>query len=148
MMKERFEKFTVLIAKVSRNIRKLKNMEMAQYGLKSHHISCLYYLYTSAGLSAKELCEKCEEDKATISRSLDFLETNGFITCKSVLAKRYKSPLILTEKGRTAACKIAEKVDRILDEVGMGMSDAERESFYRSLTVISDNLDRICAEEH
>ena len=28
-MKERFEKFTVLINKISRNIRKIKNQEMA-----------------------------------------------------------------------------------------------------------------------
>ena len=73
-MKERFETFTVLINRISRNIRKIKNYEMAEYNLKSSHISCLYYLYMENGLTATDLCERCEEDKATISRALDYLE--------------------------------------------------------------------------
>ena len=38
-MKERFETFTVLIAKIGRSIKKIKNQEMAEYGLRSPHIS-------------------------------------------------------------------------------------------------------------
>ena len=55
---------------------------MAEYNLRSAHVSCLYYLYTSKGLTATDLCERCEEDKATISRAVDYLETNGFIICE------------------------------------------------------------------
>ena len=88
IMTERFETFTVLINRISRNIRKIKNQEMAEYDLRSAHVSCLYYIYTSENTTATELCEKCEEDKATISRALDYLEQNGFITCESKRAKR------------------------------------------------------------
>ena len=70
-MKKRFETFTVLLNRISRNIRKLKNREMAEYNLRSAHISCLYYLYLSEGLTATELCERCEEDKATVSRAVN-----------------------------------------------------------------------------
>ena len=97
-MKERFETFTVLVAKINRNIRKIKNLEMKDNNLRSPQISCLYYLYSSEGLTATDLCDRCEEDKATISRSLDYLEKNGYIICNSKYAKRYKSPLILTDK--------------------------------------------------
>ncbi len=110
-MRERFETFTVLINKISRNIRKLKNQEMAEYGLRSTHVSCLYYLYSTESMTATELCERCEEDKATISRALDFLEDNGFIECQSKAAKRYKSPLYLTDKGREAGKKIWEPLN-------------------------------------
>ena len=88
-MKERFETFTVLINRISRNIRKIKNQEMAEYNLRSAHVSCLYYIYISENITATDLCEKCEEDKATISRALDYLEKNEFITCESKNAKRY-----------------------------------------------------------
>lgn len=74
ILKKRFETFTVLINRINRNIRKIKNQEMAEYNLWSTHISCLYYLYQSEGLTATDLCECCGEDKATISRSLDYLE--------------------------------------------------------------------------
>ena len=142
-MRERFETFTVLINKINRNIRKLKNQEMAEYGLRSTHVSCLYYLYSSESLTATELCERCEEDKATISRALDFLEDKGFIECLSKAAKRYKSPLYLTEKGKEAGKKVFDAVDRVLDEVGIGLTDEKRKDFYAYLTVISDNLDNI-----
>lgn len=141
-MHERFETFTVLIAKINRNIRKIKNEEMSEYDLRSPHISCLYYLYANESLTATELCERCEEDKATISRSLDYLEKNGYL--ESLSAKRYKAPLTLTEQGREVGKKIADKIERVLDEISVGMTEEERTSFYRNLAVISDGLDAIC----
>ncbi len=142
-MNERFEMFTVLISKINRNIRKIKNQEMLKYNLKSPHISCLYFLYRSDFLTATELCERCEEDKGTISRSLDYLEKNGFIECESKTAKRYKSPLVLTEKGKKAGKIIAEKINGVLDEISAGLTENERIEFYRCLTIISDGLDTI-----
>ena len=140
-MQERFEMFTVLINRISRSIRSIKNHEMSEYGLRSAHISCLYYLYSSGTLTATDLCERCEEDKATVSRSLDYLESNGYLTRESETSKRYKAPVLLTEKGCRAGKKIADKIDRVLDEVSIGLSEEERIAFYRSLGIISENLE-------
>ena len=119
---------------------------MAEYNLRSAHISCLYYLYVADGLTATELCERCEEDKATISRTLDYLEENGFIVCKSISAKRYKSPLCLTDKGKEAGKKIADKIGLVLDEISVGLSEKERLEFYRCLNVISQSLEQYANE--
>ena len=99
-MEERFETFTVLITRISRSIKRIKADEMADFELKGPHVSCLYYLSQQDGMTAAELCERCDEDKAAISRSLDDLEKNGYITCASGAGKRYKSPLRLTERGK------------------------------------------------
>lgn len=146
-LKKRFETFTVLLNRISRNIRKLKNREMAEYNLRSAHISCLYYLYLSEGLTATELCERCEEDKATVSRALDYLETNGYLTCEAKSAKRYKSPLVLTKKGVEVGERIAEKINKILDRISGELTEEERLEFYRCLTVISDSLDSIAKDK-
>ncbi len=142
-MKERFETFTVLINRISRNIRKIKNYEMSEYNLRSSHISCLYYLYSASGLTATDLCERCEEDKATISRSLDYLEKNGYLICEAKSTKRYKSPLVLTDKGSEVAKKITDKINYVLDEISVGLTEEERIQFYRSLSVISESLDAV-----
>lgn len=142
-MKERFETFTVLINRISRNIRKIKNYEMSEYNLRSSHISCLYYLYGANGLTATDLCERCEEDKATISRSLDYLEKNGYLICEAKSIKRYKSPLVLTDKGSEVAKKITDKINYVLDEISVGLTEEERIQFYRSLSVISESLDAV-----
>ncbi len=142
-MEERFETFTVLINRISRNIRKIKNREMAEYQLRSAHVSCLYYLYSGGGLTATDLCERCEEDKATISRALDYLKENGYLTCRSKSEKHYKSPLILTEKGRKIGKQIAEKIQSILEEMSADLTEEERIAFYRSLSIISGRLEKI-----
>jgi len=142
-MQQRFETFTVLINRISRNIRKIKNQEMAQYNLRSAHISCLYYLYSNQGSTATELCERCEEDKATISRALDHLERNGYLVCQSTQAKRYKTPLHLTPLGLDVGKKIADKIDGVLDSISGTLTEPERAAFYRSLSIISESLDAV-----
>ncbi len=142
-MQQRFETFTVLINRISRNIRKIKNQEMAEYNLRSAHISCLYYLYMHEKSTATDLCERCEEDKATISRALDYLETNGYLTCESKCAKRYKSPLILTDKGNRVGKKIADKISSVLDAISNGLTEEERVAFYRSLAIVSEGLEAV-----
>ena len=142
-MQERFETFTVLINRISRDIRKIKNQEMADYHLRSAHVSCLYYIYSLDGVTSAELCEHCEEDKATISRALDDLETNGFIVRDSDRVKRYRNPLRLTEKGQEVGKRIAEKIGAVLDTVSRTLTEDERAAFYRSLSAISRSLDAI-----
>ena len=142
-MTERFEKFTVLINRISRNIRKIKNQELAEYNLRCSHISCLYYLYTSGGLTATDLCERCEEDKAAVSRALEYLENNGYLICESKSAKRYKSLLRLTDKGLDIGKRIADKIAYVLEEISVEMTEEERIQFYHSLMLISKGLDNI-----
>ena len=142
-MQERFEMFTVLINRISRDIRKIKNQEMTAYHLRSTYISCLYYIYSLDGVTAAELCEHCEEDKATVSRALCYLEDNGFIYRNTDCSKRYKSPLYLTDKGQAAGKRIAEKISDVLDIIGCTLTKDERAAFYRTLSAISRILDDI-----
>ncbi len=142
-VEERFETFTVLIGRINRNIRKIKNQEMASYQLKSIHISCLYYLYSAGSLTAAELCERCEEDKAAVSRALDYLEKEGYLEASDKNAKRYRHPLHLTEKGTQASSIIAAKINAVLEEINSSLTEQERLAFYRSLTAISNRLDAI-----
>lgn len=142
-MQDRFEMFTILINRINRNIRKIKNQEMAEYNLRSIHVSCLYYLYMADTLTATELCERCDEDKATISRALDFLETNGYLICQTSNAKRYKSPLTLTDKGVDVGSKIRDKINSVFNQIGAELTDEERQFFYKYLSAISDSLESV-----
>ena len=143
-MEERFETFTVLIGEISRSIHKLKTMEMAEFDLKSSHVSCLYYLYKEESLTAKELCDICDEDKANISRSIKHLEEKGYIICRAKHQKRYQSPLELTDLGREIGLRIVEKIDNILNMASVGLNDEARTEFYSSLSLINSNLQKIC----
>ena len=145
-MEERFQTFTVLISNINRAIYKIKAEEMAEFDLKSSHVSCLYYLYKKTSLTATELCDICEEDKANISRSIKYLEENGLISRADKRQKRYLCPFVLTEEGVKIGKRISDKVNAVLDRASEGLSEEKRLEFYRALTLINSNLQNICDE--
>lgn len=143
-MDERFETFTVLINQISRSIRRLKAEEMESMELKGPHVSCLYYLSKNGPLTAAELCDRCDEDKAAISRSLEYLEENGYLQRPE--GKRYRRQLILTEKGEAAGVEISSRIDRFVSIASGDISESDRLAMYRALSVISSNLSKLCTK--
>ena len=143
-MEKRFETFTTTIAKISRNIRKIKSEEVSLIDneLKGPHVSCLYYLFNQGPLTAKELCNVCDEDKAAVSRAVEYLEDNNYIECDSKLEKRYKSLLKLTEKGKIIAKRVYNKVNEVLNFTSLGLTEEKRQLFYENLILISNNLQK------
>lgn len=75
--------------------------------------------------------------------ALDYLEKNGYLTCETKSAKRYKSPMILTDKGIEVGKTISDKIDGILDEISVDLTEEERTAFYRSLSIISERLEAV-----
>lgn len=144
-MENRFEMFTVLISKINRCIKKIKSEEMIDLGLKSPHVSSLYYL-NGGPLTAKELGDMCGEDKASLSRSIEYLESNGYIVCEDANKKRYRSQLQLTEKGQIAANKISQIIEKMLNLASDGLSEEKRLAMYEGLNLISKNLENLCKE--
>lgn len=146
-MKNRYQNFTVLLNQITRSIYKIKTEEMNRFDLKSAHVSCLYYLYTSEKpLTSKELCESCDEDKALISRSLDDLEKRGLVFCEEMKEKRYRTPLHLTGEGKEIGKYISEKIDALLDSATKGLSLEKRNAMYEGLEIIRNNLEK-CVKE-
>lgn len=143
-MLERFEVFTMLITKASRYIHRLKTKEMAEFNLKSSHVSCLYYLFKRNSLTAKELCGLCGEDKANVSRTIKHLENSGLIYCESTAQKRYQTAFYLTEKGKQVGLSLVEKIDNVLSQSSVGISEQNRQIFYDSLALICNNLEKLC----
>lgn len=146
-MEQRFETFTVLIGRISRSIKRLKAEQMELLDLKGPHVSCLYYLYCFGPLTAAELCDRCEEDKAAISRSLEYLENAGYLSCRVTGPKKYRSPLVLTEKGQTAGAEVARRIGGIVETASGGLTEEERLSMYRSLETICKNLEGLCQSQ-
>ena len=140
-MDERFETFTVLINQISRSIRRIKAEQMESINLQGPHVSCLYYLSKNGPLTAAELCDRCEEDKAAVSRSLDYLEQNGYLQIPE--GKRYRRPLVLTQKGAAAGAEVSRRIDSIVALASCDVLEEDRLAMYRALSIISKNLEKI-----
>jgi DNA-binding MarR family transcriptional regulator len=144
-MQDRFESFTVLMSKASREVRRIKTEVMSSFNLKSPHVSVIYYLHVGGAMTSKELCDICDEDKGALSRSIDRLEQDGYIVVDENNGKRYKSALLLTEKGMEVGKKISDKINFVLNEICIDLNEEQRVEFYRSLAVISNSLE-LCAK--
>lgn len=145
-MEERYGVFTQRIARISRCIRRLKAEEMARFGLKGPHVSCLYYLGLDGPLTAAELAERCDEDKAAVSRSLEFLLKNGYVTTEAA-SRRYRSPLYLTDRGREVCASLQARIASMEDTASAGLTEEQRSNMYAALELICGNLERLCAAE-
>lgn len=145
-MVERFEKLTSGVTQIYKSIQKIKRCRMDSLGLKGTHVMCLHYLHDYPdGLTAADLCDKCKEDKAGISRILSDLEKTGLITYADGKAvKKYRAKAILTEKGKDCAKKVTNLIVHATIAGGQGITPEERDTFYRVLFRIADNLNQVC----
>lgn len=143
---ERYKVFTLLIANITRSIRKIKTAEMAKWNLKSQHVSCVYYLYEKGALTATELCDMCGEDKANMSRSLEYLEEHAYITRKEHINHRYKTHYRLTENGLKVGRSIFERVEAVITRASEDLAEEDRSIMYQSLNTINENLTTIAGE--
>ena len=138
-MQNRFENFTITILKLNKLVHKIKLIEMKEHGLKAIHVMCIYYLNENkGGVTASELSRLTLEDKAAISRALSQLKELGLI---SYDFKAYNQPIVLTDKGEETARYILDKASMAVEAAGGGLTEEERENFYRSLLSISQRLE-------
>ena len=142
-MEDRYGKFMMLINNINRCIKRIENDQMHKYNLRSYHISCLYNLYKHKGITATDLVEMTQQDKASISRSIDFLQDKEYIYCQSKTLKKYKSPILLTHKGQLVAKEIADKIDMVLKQLDQLLTDSQREEFYQNLQNIYQALKNV-----
>jgi DNA-binding MarR family transcriptional regulator len=117
---------------------------MKEFQLKTPHVACIYYLYSKGTMTAKDLSDICDEDKAAISRALIYLEKKNYIFYESVARKRYKEPIMLTEKGKEVGKVIKEKIEEILQQSSNGLTSEELAIVYHGLSVIGKDLQTLC----
>jgi len=141
-MLHRFEAFVSGISRCHRSIQKIKNVEMTEFGLKGTHVMCIFYLSRhSEGLTAARLSELAFEDKAAVSRTLSELRERGYVAeTVPETGRKYRAVIRLTESGNEIAEKVSELINHWVDSGGSGLTEDERDIFYRALDKIADNL--------
>lgn len=146
---DRFENLATGVAQIYKDILKIKRYQMQSLGLKSTYVMCLYYLGRyPKGLTAAALCKLCKENKAGISRILSELIQKGFIRYDNEnSSKKYRAKILLTDSGNEYATKINDGIIEAVTKGGLGITNEEREVFYRVLSRIADNLDDICTHQ-
>ena len=146
-MLNRFARFSLAISEIDRCWHKLAAEEMAKYELNSPHAVYLTSLYHySDGITAAKLGELCGKNKADVSRMIAILEKKGLVRKEAIGGSFYRAKLLLTPEGRQAAEHVQRRAALAVELAGSGMTDADREIFYRCLETITANLQTLSKE--
>ena len=140
-MLNRFSRFSLAISEIDRCWHKLAAEEMAKYELNSPHAVYLTTLSNfPEGVTAVKLGELCGKNKADVSRMVGILEKKGLVRKETVGANAYRARLLLTDEGKQAAEHVQQRAALAVELAGSGMTEADREVFYRCLEKIASNL--------
>ena len=143
-MLNRFARFSRNISEIDRCWHKLAAEEMTKYGLNSPHAVYLNTLYEYEGVTAAKLGELCCKNKADVSRMMAVLEKKGLVHREGNGENMYRARLLLTEEGKHAAENVRKTAAAVVEQAGAGLSEEERDIFYRSLERITGNLQELC----
>lgn len=143
-MIRRFEEFSSAIACIHRQIQKIERAEMARYGLKGPHVQCMLALERNPdGVTAAQLCEICDKDKAAISRTVAELVEADMVQRCGGGEKRYRVQLRLTEQGSRIAHEVTSLTAKAVEQAGIGLSEEDRMVFYRVINQIASNIQKL-----
>ena len=131
---ERYTPFVLLIERISKNIKRIADKEMEQYGLRSSHVMCMLQLAKNEnGLSSTALADACGVDKAFVSRITNELLEKGFIVKVEEDAKKYKTNFVPTEKGYEITEKMTQIVNKYVCLVHKNVKKTDIDKFYNVL---------------
>lgn len=143
---ERFERFSLLIADLSRQWHKVATCEMEKYGLKGPHSVYLLILERRPeGVTASQLCELCIKDKADVSRMMSIMEQKGLVY-RSSPGGAYRGLFCLTEEGRRAAEQVRSRSELAVELAGKDLTDLQRAVMYEAMESIAVNLRQLARD--
>lgn len=137
-MIDRFSRFSLSISEIYRYWHHITASEMEKYDLKSSRGIYLIALNRHPeGITAAQLSEICDRNKADVSRASAELEQKGFLMKEG---GHYRALLKLTAEGKRVAEDICEQAGRAVEAGGKGLSEEERAFFYETMERIAANL--------
>lgn len=146
-MLSRFEQFSTVISGLHRYIQKLEREEMEKLGYKGAFAQYLVAINRyEDGLTAAQLCEICDINKAAVSRAMAEMEEKNLIVRRSDNNRLYRAKVFLTDTGRQAAEFVHRRASSAVAAAGSALSDEERDVMYRSLDLIAARLQTLTKE--
>lgn len=146
-MNDRYEQFSYTVSSIYRQIQKIEREEMERYGYRGAFAQYLVTLNRFPdGLTAAEICEICDRDKAAVSRITAEMEEKGLIVREFKANSLYRAKLKLTKEGIKAARFVSERARAAVETTGGELSDEDRKILYSALMLIKEKLQIIAKE--
>ena len=132
MDSERFSPFVLFIERISKNIKRIADIKMEPYGLRSSHVMCILQLANNeGGLSSTALADACGVDKAFVSRiTAELMDKKYIMKDEENAIGKYKTKLILTDSGKELHKIIVGILEECFLTVDARLTQKKLEIFY------------------
>ena len=137
----------LLVLLFYRSIQKIEREQMEKYGLKGAYAQYLVTIQRyEDGITAAQLCEVCDLDKAAVSRAVAEMTQRGLLERVQTKETAYRARLKLTEEGREAAAYVNRLAQTAVEAAGKALTEENRGIMYAALESIAANLAVICKD--
>lgn len=132
MDSERFSPFVLFIERISKNIKRIADIKMEPFGLRSSHVMCILQLAKNeGGLSSTALADACGVDKAFVSRiTAELMDKKYIMKDEENAIGKYKTKLILTDSGKELHKIIVGILEECFLTVDARLTQKKLEIFY------------------
>lgn len=122
---------------------------MEEFGLRSAHVMCLFYLRASEnGLTVTELAKACGVNKAFVSRVTAELLEKNYISREKKTENTYNVKYLLAEKGQKITDRINEKLNDVFKNIDKDITPEKLAVFNEVLTLLDRNIEEFSMEEN
>lgn len=145
MDSERFSPFVLFIERISKNIKRVADINMEPYGLRSSHVMCILQLAKNeGGLSSTALADACGVDKAFISRiTCELMEKKYIMKDEENATGKYKTKFVLTDDGKRINQIIVGILEDCFQTVDSRLTQRELNVFYNVLEKVDRGIDEL-----
>lgn len=144
-MVERYEQFSFSISGIYRDIQKIERDEMIKRGYKGAFAQYLAVMRRfPEGVTAAQLCELCDRDKAAVSRVLAEMEEKGLVSRDN--SRPYRAAVVLTQEGWELVHYVCSRASVAVAEAGQDLTEEDRKTLYCALERIAFRLQGFCRD--
>lgn len=132
------------ISLLHRKMNKELNARLTQIGLSDAQSRLLKLLYHNGEMTQTDLCKELELDKGTVAKKLARMENSGLIE-KRINPEDTRSFLVFaTGKALGTIPQAQEVLSGWTKDVTSGMSEKEKDLFYKMLHKVAQQAAAIC----
>ena len=127
---------------IRQRFEKMPSFNETQY-LTGAHGWVIGYLYDNRhrDVYQRDFESEFKIRRSTITNMLKLMEKNGLVIREGVNGDARLKKISLTEKALHMQKRIAKDIERLEEKISAGMSDEEKENFFKTINKIKANLE-------
>ncbi|GGQ11070.1 MarR family winged helix-turn-helix transcriptional regulator [Shewanella litoralis] len=134
---KRFESLSYLISHLNIALQQELDTRLKRYELDSKLWPVLFALWQEEGLSQTELSKRCDVANYTMTRLLDNLQVQGFITRHQEADNRRAFQIFLTDSGKALEQDLVHEAEWVNERFLAVLTEAEQGEFMRLLNKVN-----------